>query len=106
LGDQGRFNSWRLGLWLPGDPTPDFYPGVQFPTGDAKALDQFLRIQTPEFNAPENEQVETDALAILLNEIGGAYVNVHTNDGVAPTNTGCGDFPGGEIRGQIETAGP
>jgi hypothetical protein len=37
---------------------------------------------------------------------GNAYVNVHTNDGVAPTNTGCGDFPGGEIRGQIETAGP
>jgi hypothetical protein len=30
-----------------------------------------------------------------------AYVNVHTNDGVAPTNTGPGDFPGGEIRGQI-----
>jgi hypothetical protein len=37
---------------------------------------------------------------------GGAYVNVHTNDGVAPTNTGCGDFPGGEIRGQIEVRGP
>ena len=33
---------------------------------------------------------------------GGAYVNVHTNDGVAPTNTGPGDFPGGEIRGQID----
>ena len=32
---------------------------------------------------------------------GGAYVNVHTNDGVAPTDTGPGDFPGGEIRGQI-----
>lgn len=30
-----------------------------------------------------------------------AYVNVHTNDGVDPTNTGPGDFPGGEIRGQI-----
>jgi hypothetical protein len=26
---------------------------------------------------------------------------VHTNDGVAPANTGPGDFPGGEIRGQI-----
>ena len=26
---------------------------------------------------------------------GHAYVNVHTNDGVAPTNTGPGDFPGG-----------
>jgi hypothetical protein len=33
---------------------------------------------------------------------GGAYVNVHTNDGVLPTNTGPGDFPGGEIRGQIK----
>jgi len=32
---------------------------------------------------------------------GNAYVNVHTNDGVAPPNTGPGDFPGGEIRGQI-----
>jgi hypothetical protein len=29
------------------------------------------------------------------------YANVHTNDGVAPPNTGPGDFPGGEIRGQI-----
>jgi hypothetical protein len=33
---------------------------------------------------------------------GNAYVNVHTNDGVAPTNTGPGDFPGGEIRGAID----
>jgi CHRD domain-containing protein len=32
---------------------------------------------------------------------GASYVNVHTNDGVAPINTGPGDFPGGEIRGQI-----
>lgn len=31
-----------------------------------------------------------------------AYVNVHTNDGVDPANTGPGDFPGGEIRGQIQ----
>ena len=30
------------------------------------------------------------------------YVNVHTNDGVAPGNTGPGDFPGGEVRGQID----
>ena len=37
---------------------------------------------------------------------GGTYVNAHTNDGVDPTNTGPGDFPGGEIRGQIWTAGP
>jgi len=30
------------------------------------------------------------------------YVNVHTNDGVDGTNTGPGDFPGGEIRGQLD----
>jgi hypothetical protein len=47
------------------------------------------------------------SLAALLDEIknGNAYVNVHTNDGVAPTNTGPGDFPGGEMRGQLEQRG-
>jgi hypothetical protein len=35
---------------------------------------------------------------------GNAYVNVHTNDGVAPPNTGPGDFPGGEIRGALLVA--
>jgi hypothetical protein len=34
-----------------------------------------------------------------------AYVNVHTNDGVPPTNTGPGDYPGGEIRGQVAHRG-
>ena len=34
-----------------------------------------------------------------------AYVNVHTNDGVAPANTGPGDYPGGEVRGQVEHRG-
>ena len=37
---------------------------------------------------------------------GGTYVNVHTNDGVDGINTGPGDFPGGEIRGQIRLLGP
>lgn len=38
---------------------------------------------------------------------GNAYVNVHTSlDSVnPPTNTGPGDFPGGEIRGQVEHRG-
>ena len=35
---------------------------------------------------------------------GNAYVNVHTDDGVPPANTGAGDFPGGEIRGQLMPA--
>jgi len=41
----------------------------------------------------------SDLIAAM--ETGNAYVNVHTNDGVAPPNTGPGDFPGGEVRGQI-----
>jgi CHRD domain len=43
-----------------------------------------------------------DLAAVLAAMASGAtYVNVHTNDGVAPTDTGPGDFPGGEIRGQV-----
>jgi hypothetical protein len=37
---------------------------------------------------------------------GGAYTNVHTNDGDTVLNEGPGDFPGGEIRGQINENGP
>lgn len=32
---------------------------------------------------------------------GRVYVNVHTDDGVAPPNTGAGDFPDGEVRGPL-----
>ncbi|WP_218916406.1 CHRD domain-containing protein [Calidithermus chliarophilus] len=41
----------------------------------------------------------SDLIAAM--EAGNAYVNVHTNDGVAPPNTGPGDIPSGEVRGQI-----
>ena len=44
---------------------------------------------------------EIEDLVEAMNE-GETYVNVHTNDGVAPPNTGPGDFPGGEIRGQVD----
>jgi hypothetical protein len=36
---------------------------------------------------------------------GNTYVNVHTNDGVGSPNSGPGDFPGGEVRGQVRTKG-
>lgn len=42
------------------------------------------------------------AAVVAAMRSGNTYVNVHTNDGVDPPNTGPGDFPGGEIRGQIE----
>jgi hypothetical protein len=41
------------------------------------------------------------AVVAALNS-GNTYVNVHTNDGVGLPNTGPGDFPGGEIRGQVK----
>jgi CHRD domain-containing protein len=49
-------------------------------------------------NALEGEPLSALIEAI---EAGNAYVNVHTNDGDATPNEGPGDFPGGEIRGQI-----
>jgi len=47
--------------------------------------------------------LEGKCLSDLVDEMrsGNTYVNVHTDDGVAPPNTGPGDFPAGEIRGQI-----
>lgn len=52
-----------------------------------------------DFIGPLAGSTMADLVAAM--QAGNAYVNVHTNDGVAPTNTGPGDFPGGEVRGQI-----
>lgn len=79
---QNSFTSWRYGQWLSGETEPTFYPGVQFPTDDPAALDEFFRIQTPEYNGAENERVETDALAVLLNEIGPAIMLTHSSTGI------------------------
>ena len=49
--------------------------------------------------------VSTLAQLVAAMDAGRTYVNVHTNDGVAPGNTGRGDLGAGEIRGQIQTAG-
>ena len=44
------------------------------------------------------------AAVVTALQSGNTYVNVHTDDGVDPADTGPGDFPGGEVRGQIEAA--
>lgn len=43
-------------------------------------------------------------LSALIDAIatGNVYVDVPTNDGVVPANTGPGDYPGGELRGQVQ----
>jgi hypothetical protein len=58
----------RIGLWPPGEAEPQYFPGVAF-SRDPDALDQALRVQYPEFNSPENEEIESDALVVLLDEI-------------------------------------
>jgi hypothetical protein len=52
------------------------------------------------FTGPLAGHPMSDLLAAFA--AGNAYVNVHTNDGIAPTNTGPGDLPGGEMRGQVD----
>jgi hypothetical protein len=86
--------------------------------GENGPIVAFLYDLVPSGGGPENGLLSnvtiTDAdlmgplagmtIADLIEEIedGNAYVNVHTNDGVGDINTGPGDFPGGEIRGQID----
>jgi hypothetical protein len=57
-------------------------------------------ITAANFVGPLSGQPFSDLIEAI--EAGNTYVNVHTDDGVAPPNTGAGDFPGGEIRGQIK----
>ena len=71
---------WRLGLWNPPAP-PEFFPGVQFPVNDY-AIDQVLQARYPEFGGPEDVQLETDALATLLTEIGPAIMLTHSGSGI------------------------
>jgi hypothetical protein len=116
---QTSVTNWRYGQWLPGQSQPTFYPGVQFPTDDPAALDEFYRVQTPEFDAPENEEVETDALAVLLEEIGPAIMVTHSSTGIrgwiaaiksariaAIVSYEPGDFvyPEGELPASLPTA--
>ncbi|MGH2655132.1 MAG: CHRD domain-containing protein [Actinomycetota bacterium] len=52
---------------------------------------------------PESQGIAPGEIEELIDAMiaGATYANVHTTDGVPPANTGPGDFPGGEIRGQI-----
>jgi hypothetical protein len=89
-----------IAVWL----FPSTTPGAPGPLG-AGRKDGVLAegdITAADFVVPG--PLAGQPLSALIDAIqaGRAYVNIHTNDGVAPTNTGPGDFPGGEIRGQLE----
>jgi hypothetical protein len=63
--DQQNFIAWRFGAKY-----PEWFPGVQFPTADAKAWEQATRARYDEFDTVKNAQLETDAAAKAIDQIG------------------------------------
>jgi hypothetical protein len=63
--DQQNFIAWRFGAKY-----PEWFPGVQFPTGDAKAWEQATRARYDEFDTVKNAQLESDAGAKAIDQIG------------------------------------
>jgi hypothetical protein len=84
-------------VWL----YPSTVPGVQAPLGGGRINGRIAegRITAANLTGPLTGHPLSDLVAAI--QAGNAYVNVHTSDGVAPIDTGPGDFPGGEIRGQL-----
>jgi hypothetical protein len=85
-------------VWL----YPSTVPNVRAPLGQGRH-DGVLAEGTfteADFTGPLAGHPMSDLLAAFAS--GTAYVNVHTDDGIAPANTGPGDLPGGEIRGQVD----
>lgn len=73
----------RVGLWPANTPESEkqFFPGVAF-SKDPKVLDQYFRNQYVEFNAASNTELESTALAVLLEETykkHGAKAILHTH---------------------------
>lgn len=73
-GEQGIFIRFRIGIW------PNYFPGVQF-SRDPEALNQWWRQQTPD-TAPTSNDVATDAVAALFDQIGPAVLLTHSASGV------------------------
>jgi hypothetical protein len=84
-------------VWLYPDTAPPAGPNGSGRHNGVLATGSFT---AADFTGPLAGHPLSDLVTLLQN--GGAYVNVHTNDGIDPTNTGPGDFPGGEIRGQLD----
>jgi hypothetical protein len=73
-GEQGIFIRFRIGIW------PNYFPGVQF-SQDPEALNQWWRQQTPD-TAPTSNDVATDPVAALFDQIGPAVLLTHSASGV------------------------
>jgi len=63
--DQQNFASWRFGpAYL------QWFDDVQFPKDDARAFDQAMRARYEEFDSVANAELQSDAAAVLADEIG------------------------------------
>jgi len=88
-------------IWLyPGTPGPSGTPGA-FGTGRQNGVLASGSFSPTGVTCPASA-VGTQMSLLDAMRAGLTYVNVHTNDGVDGVNTGPGDFPGGEIRGQLD----
>lgn len=85
-------------VWL----YPSTAVGVQAPLGGGRIQGVIAQgtITADNLTGPLAGHSLSDLIQAM--RTGHAYVNLHTNDGVDPTNTGAGDFPGGEIRANID----
>jgi hypothetical protein len=97
-----RGSNGPIVVWL----YPSTAEGVTAPAGGGPIEGVIARgtITADELVGPLDGQPLSALVTLLRN--GGAYTNVHTNDGDAVLNEGPGDFPGGEVRGQIKENGP
>ena len=88
-------------IWLyPGTPGPTGTPG---PAGSGRQNGVLASgTFSPTGVVCPASAVGQDMPILTAMRNGLTYVNVHTNDGAGAVNTGPGDFPGGEIRGQLD----
>lgn len=75
--DQQNFVAWRLGAKY-----PEWFPGVQFPTGDAAAWEQATRARYDEFDTSENARLEAHAAAAAIDRIGPSILVTNSNGGL------------------------
>lgn len=85
---EGEIGPVRMNLCGTGDPQPPCVSG----TGVLATGTNGTTVGIP--------AISFDSLVSAM-RTGGAYVNVHTDDGVGQQDTGPGDMVSGEIRGQV-----
>lgn len=74
--DQQNFTAWRLG-----PEYGTFYQGIQFPTNDAAALEQANRARYDEFDTVPNAQLESEAAAAALEQVGPSIIITNSAGG-------------------------